>query len=173
MDAYLSKPVDVDELVTAVERFGTGPAGERPASGVQPAGDPVFDERAALAFSGGDRRLLQNVVRLFRSDYPNSLRRIDTALQSQDREALRLAAHGLKGAIATVGASAGREAAAELERTAHSGSFEEAGRASVKLRHEIDRLEAAFAAAGLAAPRARRSTARGRRRAAQRKRRAS
>ena len=170
MDGYLAKPIDVDELVATVERFGAGTAIERSESGGEPASGAVFDERAALAYSGGDRRLLKNVVKLFRSDYPRALRRIDRALRIQDREALRLAAHGLKGAIGTVGASAGRQAAAELERTAHSASFEEAEHASVKLRHEIDRLEAAFAAAGLVARPARRSTAR-RRRPSQRKRR--
>ena len=173
MDGYLPKPIDVDELIGTVERFGVGPADERPGPPEQPPADTVFDERAALAYSGGDRRLLKNVVKLFRSDYPRALRRIDRALERQDREALRLAAHGLKGAIATVGASAGRQAAAELERTAQSDSFEEAEHASVKLRHEIDRLEAAFAAAGLVARPARRSTAHRRRRPPKRKRRSS
>ncbi|MGB2717242.1 MAG: response regulator [Vicinamibacterales bacterium] len=161
MDGYLSKPIDVDELIATVERFGGGVAAKGPEAPDTLARDTTFDERAALAYCGGERRLLQDVIKLFRADYPASLRRIDLALRQRDSEALRLAAHRLKGAIATVGGSAGRQAAAELEQAALSRRFDEAGRASAKLRQEIERLESMFLKAHLIAPsRRRRSTAR-------------
>jgi PAS domain S-box-containing protein len=175
MDGYLAKPIDVDELVATVERFAGEPesAPHGPESAGPQESDAVFDERAALAYSGGDRRLLKEVVALFRSDCPSSLRRIDRALRRRDAEGLRLAAHGLKGAIATVGASSGRRAAAELEQTARSESFDEAERAYATLRQEIDRLDEALAAAGLISRRSPRSTAARQRRPVSRKRRAS
>jgi hypothetical protein len=109
MDGYLSKPIDVDELIATVERFGRKAAPTSAGPNSRPVSEiVVFDERAALAYTGGDRRLLKNVVKLFRSDYPSALRRIDRALRRHDFEALRQAAHGLKGAIATVGGSAGK-----------------------------------------------------------------
>ena len=173
MDGYLSKPIDVDELIATVERFGDGvPAVVPEAAAPEAAAPTVFDERAALAYSGGDRQLLKDVIKLFRSDYPTSLRRIDRALRRRDHEALRLAAHGLKGAIATVGSSAGRQAAAELEQTARSQSFEAAEQAYARLREEIGRLEEAFAAASLIPRRAPRPAAR-RKKSPQRKRRSS
>jgi CheY-like chemotaxis protein len=97
MDGYLSKPIDVDELIATVERFG-GRAARTLASqsSSQASETVVFDERAALGYTGGDRSLLKNVVKLFRSDYPSALRRIDRALLSRDFEALRLAAHARK-----------------------------------------------------------------------------
>ena len=150
MDGYLSKPIDVDELITAVEHFGSrSPAAAPPRAEVAKAADVVFDERAALAYSGGDRRLLADVVKLFRSDYPSALRRIERALRRPDAEALRQAAHRLKGAIATVGGNAAREAAADLEQRAKTQQFEEAKKAYTGLRRELERLDAAFAAAGL------------------------
>jgi two-component system sensor histidine kinase/response regulator len=173
MDGYLSKPIEVDELIATVERLGGEESFKQAALAARQASDPIFDERAALAYSGGDRRLLKDVVKLFRSDYPASLRRIDRALRRRDSEALRLAAHGLKGAIATVGGAAGREAAAELEQTARSRSFEDAKRTYAKLRDQLARLEEAFAAAGLAARSTRRSTAGRERRSPQRKRKPS
>jgi two-component system, sensor histidine kinase and response regulator len=153
MDAYLSKPIDVDDLLATVERFGgaapSSPHAVRVAESTPSDAPAVFDERAALAYSGGDRRLLQEVIALFRSDYPASLRRIDRALKRRDAEALRMAAHGLKGAIATIGAPAGRAAAAELEDTARAADFDAAARVRARLRREIDRLEAALMAAQL------------------------
>jgi PAS domain S-box-containing protein len=159
MDGYLSKPVEVDELIAAVERFGGGGASSHSARQTVASADVVFDQRAALEYSGGDRRLLEEVIGIFRADYPKSLSRIDRALERRDGEALRLAAHGLKGAIATIGATAGRQAAAALEQAARAGDFDEAQGIRVRLHQEIERLEEALAAAGLAKPRVRRSPA--------------
>jgi two-component system sensor histidine kinase/response regulator len=149
MDGYLAKPIDVDELISTVERFGGRSAPDQSQPEAEPAVSDVFDERAALAYAGGDRRLLAEVITLFRSDYPSSLRQIDRAFRHGDSEALRMAAHRLKGAVATVGAPAGRQAAAELEQRARAGDFNGAERAYANLRTEIERLDEAFAAAGL------------------------
>ena len=172
MDGYLSKPIDVDELIATVERFGEAPA--KPAESITQETDGTsFDERAALAYCGGERRLLKEVIGLFRSDYPSVLEQIERALHQKDSEALRQAAHRLKGAIATVGAPAGQRAAAELERMAQSKKFEEAGRAYATLRREIERLEESLAASNLIPRRTRRSTAGRKRRPSQRKHRSS
>ena len=175
MDGYLAKPIDVDELISTVESFGA--RSEEAATAAQPVTNEVFDERAALAYAGGDRRLLAEVIKLFRSDYPSSLRQIDRAFRRHDSEALRMAAHRLKGAVATVGAAAGRQAAAELEQKARAGDFPGAELACARLRAEIGKLNEAFAAAGLGPRSPRRSQARSRaargRRPPQRKRRSS
>ena len=161
MDDYLSKPIDVDELIATVERYGVGDA-SAPVLGkekVSEAKAATFDESAALSYTGGDRRLLKEVVQLFRADYPSSLRKIKRALQGRDPEALRMAAHRLKGSIATVGAQAARQVAQQLEDTARSHDFERAGHTYAKLRHEIERLESALAGANLTSSRTRRTTA--------------
>jgi HPt (histidine-containing phosphotransfer) domain-containing protein len=158
MDGYLSKPIDVDELVATVERFGGDGHDTNESPGEQAAAvvtTPVFDEQAALGYTGGDRRLLKRIIALFRSDRAPTLRRIERAVQERDGEALRMAAHALKGSIATVGAPAGRAAAAELEQMGHANQFDDAERAYGRLRDAITRLDDAFAAAGLA-PRPRR-----------------
>jgi len=150
MDGYLSKPIEVNHLIATVEQLGSGPA---------PAGDgatpsshlAIFDERAALSYTGGDRRLLKQVITLFRSEHAASLRRIDRALKQRDSEALRMAAHAMKGAIATVGSPAGRESAAELESMARSSRWPEAERAVSDLRRVVRRLDDAFQSAGLVA----------------------
>jgi two-component system sensor histidine kinase/response regulator len=151
MDGYLSKPIDVDELVATVERFGgekppSQRAAKRPSSKPPPA---VFDQQAALAHTGGDRRLLEEVIALFRSDSPSYLRRMDTAVKRRDGEALRMAAHGLKGALATVGSSRGRELCAELEGMGKARQFADAAAKVVRLRDHFKVLDQAFKTAGL------------------------
>ncbi len=151
MDGYLSKPIEVNDLIATVERFG----GDGVSSPEGPAPPPtrgavIFDETAALTYTGGDRELLKEVIDLFRKDSPRSMRRIERALHRRDGDALRMAAHALKGAIATVGSSAGRETALELEMMAKSGKFAEATRVYTHLRTLVDELDTAFAAAGFA-----------------------
>ncbi len=158
MDGYLSKPIDVDDLIATVERFGTDGAGtvDAPVQEEDHRKSSLFDEQTALSYTGGDRRLLKDVIRLFRSDSPASFRRIDRALRRRDSDALRMAAHALKGAIATVGSQAGREAAAELETMARSNRFAEAERLCGDLRKLVKELDEAFVAAGWASRAARR-----------------
>jgi CheY-like chemotaxis protein len=164
MDDYLSKPIEVNDLITTVERFGSDGAAsaDAPSRSASPRAG-TFDEKTALAYTGGDRQLLEEVIGLFRKDSPRSLRRIERALHKRDGDALRMAAHALKGAIATVGSSAGRDTAAELEVIAKSGRFADAEGIYAHLRELVAELDRAFVSAGLApraAPRARRSTPR-------------
>jgi CheY-like chemotaxis protein len=140
MDGYVSKPIDVDDLFATVERF----AGERSSPAV------VFDQAAALAHTGGDRRLLGEVVALFRSDAPSYVKRIGTALKQRDAEAVRLAAHGLKGALATIGSERGREVAGEIEQLAAANRLDEAAVTHARLRDHLRVLDRAFVAAELA-----------------------
>ncbi len=151
MDGYLSKPIDVDELVATIERFGGGTNGRRGVPAAPAVTAAIFDEQAALAYTGGDRRLLKRIISLFRSDRSSALRRIERALAQRDGEALRIAAHTLKGSIATVGAPAGREAAAELEQMGRANEFHDGERAFGRLREQISLLDEAFAAADLIA----------------------
>jgi CheY-like chemotaxis protein len=153
MDAYLAKPIDVDELIATIEHIGEGVPGET--SGAHPERkssppDLIFDEQAALANTGGDRRLLKEVVGFFRADAPAYIKRIERAVKQRDGEALRGAAHALKGAIATVGSPAGRQAAAALEQAGRVSRFDDAATAHKQLLERMQKLEDAFEAAGLA-----------------------
>ena len=151
MDGYLSKPIEVDDLIATVERFGGD--GAPPENVQKQASSPrtaTFDEKTALTYTGGDRELLKEVIDLFRKDAPAALRRIERALHKHNGDALRMAAHALKGAIATVGSPAGRETAAELEMMAKSSRFTDAARVYAHLGELMQELDAAFVAAGLA-----------------------
>jgi HPt (histidine-containing phosphotransfer) domain-containing protein len=155
MDDYLAKPIDVAELVETIERFGgDGPRPTQRANAPAPPGssEQVFDEQAALAHTAGDRRLLAEMVALFRWDAPSYVRRITLALKKRDGDGLRMAAHGLKGALATVGSERGRTLAAELEQMGRAGQLDDAAAAIERLREHLKRLDKAFTSAGLVLP---------------------
>jgi CheY-like chemotaxis protein len=146
MDAYLSKPIDAAQLFVAVESLGRT-AGE--AWAPDPPAGGAFDEAGALARTGGNRRLLGQVAALFRTDSETTIRQLDRALGRRDAEAVRVAAHTLKGSAANVGGAAARAVAADLEEMGRSGRLADAPQAIAWLREEVARLIEALRAAGL------------------------
>jgi CheY-like chemotaxis protein len=167
MDGYLTKPIDVDELISTIERFGTQSARAQESAAASPTsrrsrGRATFDEQAALKHTG-DRGLLKRVVTMFLSDAWRSVDRIDRAIESGDAEALRTYAHALKGSAATVGGLAVSDLAAALEQIGRSGVTTGARTLAVNLRRQVTELAKAFAAANLI--RATRASSRAARRA--------
>jgi PAS domain S-box-containing protein len=148
MDGYLAKPIDGAALIATVEHFASDRARGAPTARTERRSrtDVIFDQRAALAHTAGDRQLLVEMIALFRADAPSYVRRIGRALKARDGEALRLAAHGMKGALAAVGSERGRELAAELEQIGRDGRFADATGTLWRLRDHLRLLEKVFAA---------------------------
>jgi CheY-like chemotaxis protein/HPt (histidine-containing phosphotransfer) domain-containing protein len=163
MDGYLSKPIDVNLLLATIEHIN------QPAPQVSRDHDRgtaklvSLDLEKALGHTGGDRRLLKELVALYRADAPVSLRKIERAVRANDAQALRDSAHALKGSVATVGGAAARHAAARLEDLGKSGTLQTSEAALASLRQEMATLERALVTAGLVSRAARRVPARTRR----------
>jgi two-component system sensor histidine kinase/response regulator len=151
MDGYLAKPIDVNELIATVEGFADQSA--RTITTTSPAPDPgpavVFDQRAALSYTGGDRPLLKEAIAIFRSDYRSSLAAIKRAVDKGRCEALALAAHALKGSIAMVGGLEGQRLAAELEQMGRTSQLDQAATTFATLKAQITLLDKAFREARL------------------------
>src|SRR5262249_17312143 len=65
MNEYLSKPIDVDLLIATVENLGSG-AGTQAGEAVVIPESVTFAEEDALRRTSGDRRLLKELVALYR-----------------------------------------------------------------------------------------------------------
>jgi len=121
MDEYLAKPLRLDELVELVERV----AERHPSAGtpqpVAEADDIVFDEARAAARLDGDRRLLHEVLDIYRADAPALVKRVLDAASGADVDGLRRAAHSLKGTLGTIDAPRAFAAAARVEDAAACG----------------------------------------------------
>ena len=165
MDGYISKPVQVQELLAAIVSLapahvrpvdkaqgdGAAPAAPGRAVEAEPA-EPVFDRDVALDRVEGDLELLQEIVGIFFEETPALLGQIKAAIANRDARALERAAHTLKGSVGTCGARAAAAAALRLEMMGRGGGqgqalpLQDAEAAYAELEREIGRLEPALAA---------------------------
>jgi len=111
MDGYLSKPINPKLLFEVVEE----------GSGGITARSVVFDGSELADRLAGDRELLAEVVGAFLAQCPAHLAAIRMAIDQHAPDRVRSAAHALKGAASTVGATAVFEAAQTLERLCAEG----------------------------------------------------
>jgi two-component system, sensor histidine kinase len=134
MDDYLSKPIDPRLLFAAVEQsVGVGAEAAARARA-------TFDEDALLRRLSGDRALMIDVIQLFLGDLPLRLAAIHEAAAGGDAQALREAAHALKGAAANLSAGGLFDATRGLETIAVESRMDAAEAASQQLSVEAGAL---------------------------------
>ena len=97
---------------------------------------PLLSMEETLERMSGDRELLASLFQLFVSDAPKKLEKMDACSAERDLFGVERTAHSLKGASATVGASQLCAIAAETERAAKAGSWDDVDR----LRRDLDRV---------------------------------
>jgi CheY-like chemotaxis protein len=143
MDDYLIKPVFRQDLLGKVDRWsgsrsattGAAPPSEASADREVPAG-PMDFARALEEFEG-NREFLMGLLERFLENVQAQLGTIREALDRADAEILRREAHAIKGGAANLAAVELSSAAAELEKTAKSGSL-------CEVPGRLERLETAY-----------------------------
>jgi CheY-like chemotaxis protein len=164
MDDYISKPVQVEELVGALHRCrphqpqapqATPPSVEQSALEVEVSTvqsveavtpvvlDPQALERLQVTLGKKADDMLPRLIEDFYRDADRMLGQAKQAVEQEHAEDLRRAAHSLKSTSATFGALALSAIALDLEALARDGSFEGAA-------DQIARAETEFAQARIA-----------------------
>jgi two-component system, sensor histidine kinase and response regulator len=116
MDGYTSKPIDAEELFAAIENRVCQPTEAAAITdGRAATADAVIDWSVALKAVRGDHDLLDTIVATALGEIPHLLGEIHRAADAGDCQALRLAAHTLKGSIRYFGAQCVLESALRLE----------------------------------------------------------
>jgi CheY-like chemotaxis protein len=131
MDDYLAKPIRRDQLVAVLARL----AGEAPG--------PALDAAAALAYAGGDRQLLGELLGIFLEDSPGHLQAVRNAVAGADPAALVRAAHTMNGSLRVLGAAAATARVGRLEALGREGQLEGAATLLARLEPELERVRGA------------------------------
>jgi two-component system, sensor histidine kinase and response regulator len=141
MDDYTSKPIRVDDFMSAIDRLA--PVAKQVAARIQPQ---LIDIQDLMARFDGDMELLHQACDLFRQSYPKLLSQLREAMSRGDAESVERAAHTLKGSIGNFGGAAAAEAAFRLEKMGRAQDLVHALDAIADLEMEIQRLIPALTA---------------------------
>jgi two-component system sensor histidine kinase/response regulator len=145
MDAYISKPLNPQQLYEVIESV-IAPGAEAKNMAVETeAAEPVFDREAVLARVEGDLELLKEIVELFLGEAPDLLRSIRESLERRDAASLERSAHALKGSVGNFGAKGAYETALKLETMGREADLNGAPETFAELEAKISRLESALA----------------------------
>jgi two-component system sensor histidine kinase/response regulator len=154
VDAYISKPVQFDELFAAMQRLlpnaeettetAIADLNHRAFAAPSLSEHLIIDAPELLTNMGGDVEFLRSVVQVFFDSYPNHLRQIEEGIRQQDSERIQEAAHTLKGALGGLQAKAAYEATLVLEKCARADNLTTARQALAGLQSEIERLKLAL-----------------------------
>jgi CheY-like chemotaxis protein len=175
MDDYLTKPIRVDELVTALgksrecapapdtvmvgERDIVSADGQGSAAASRPElPDPPAPEQGVASLDpdwlarlrrtvGDDPVVLAELIDTFLAEAPHLLANLRRSLEQGDASGLRLAAHSLKANGTEFGARAFAEVCKQLEADAKAGTLEAADQLLKQAEAEYERVKAALVAA--------------------------
>jgi CheY-like chemotaxis protein len=136
MDGYVSKPIRLEELLSAIDGIGGAP----PAPAPRRPGKQAAATSALVSNFGGDPALLVEVIDMVLADSPETEREIRRALAAGDGAAVAAAAHSLKGTVGLFAKAGAYDAAIELERVARRGELDQAGEVTERLTEEMKSL---------------------------------
>jgi PAS domain S-box-containing protein len=156
MDDYVSKPVEVEELVDALSKCQPQRARARRSAkrveptDIEPGSPDVLDSKALVRLRAGlgkqADQMLPGLINRFYQDTDRLLGQARHALEHGQADELRRAAHSLKSTSATFGAMALSAAARDLEYLARDGKLGRASDQIIQAEAELARAKAALEA---------------------------
>ncbi|RQH32868.1 PAS domain-containing hybrid sensor histidine kinase/response regulator [Okeania hirsuta] len=144
MDDYISKPVRLEALTTALSKYGppqtTTEKDVLPQAELEGVVDlAVLQELKKMA--GGNSELLVEVIDCYLEDSPKLLDEMSQAIKQQQAKLLQRSAHSMKSSSASVGANNLPELCKELEYIAREGTTEGADKIFSQLQAEYQRVD--------------------------------
>ncbi|MFS8084831.1 MAG: response regulator, partial [Acidobacteriota bacterium] len=141
MDDYITKPVKPEALQLLLDRFL---AGAQPDSGLGESSPqnsaPVDMERLREAM-GDEPEDFSEILNLYLADMVKNLKRLDQAVQSEDREEIESIAHGCAGMSAICGMTAVVKSLLELETAGREGQLGNVPSALAQTKYEFTRIQ--------------------------------
>jgi signal transduction histidine kinase/CheY-like chemotaxis protein len=162
MDAYITKPVQIEELSMAISKSRSGfksiPAAT--ASAPSTTGEQAIEYISAEIVPGGidphilgkvremlgdnAPQLMADVIDLYLDDVQGLLAAMRTAVDEEDTRALQRAAHKLKSTSAVLGATALANSCGELERIGLAGTMADWHELVLEIETEYNRVKPAL-----------------------------
>jgi len=151
MNDYVSKPIEPQKLIEALERWLPverihSKSGDKFDDAHQNKPLPednrsIFDREALLNRLMGDEELIRDVIATYIQEIPSLVSQLKTSLAAGDVKTSERLVHTIKGSSANLGAEALRGVAANLEKFTKSGELDLVKAGIDSLEKEFDRLK--------------------------------
>jgi CheY-like chemotaxis protein len=139
MEGYLSKPVDLAALTSALNAPSVG-ASAAANRGSGACSEATIDLKLALDRLDNDHELLCDVIDIFMTECPKSLAQIEVALGEEDGQKIQQLAHRFKGSAGSLAAQRAMSLGAGIEAAARARDIEKAERLFAQLKEEAGTL---------------------------------
>ena len=144
MDDYVSKPIQIKELLAAIGRLES-PAGDfENASGGEKSAMVVLDREEMLGRVEGDLEFLNSLATGLFQKASDMMEAVHDAAAGDDGVALERAAHGVIGAVGNFGPSAALATARKLQEMGRRNDLSGVEEVSVLLAQEMDLFQEAL-----------------------------
>jgi CheY-like chemotaxis protein len=145
MDGYLSKPIDNEALWHELDQLArvAAPTAAGHEAAAALAVQPVADFARMRQTLDDSRELYEEILRLYLSDAPKHLRAAQDGVTRGEAEAIRHAAHAIKGMVGIFAAEPCMQAAAALE---HGAAEPDRAQRLAALEAAMQELDAALRA---------------------------
>ncbi len=144
MNDYLAKPIEPKQLVAVLQKWATASAKKDwqpyPIDRQTLTARAIFDEHALLNRVMGDRDLASKLIAGFLQEVPQRLHDLRRSLNEGDLSGLRLQAHSIKGAAATLSANVLRDSANALQKAATANDLAGSAELLPRMQEQFEQL---------------------------------
>lgn len=154
MDDYIAKPVKIDQLSAALDKWLSADpppeAASETADGEQDSRPAPAIDQSALdglkALQGGEPGLLRELIGMFLEDAGPRMDKIRLAIHEHNSAVLEQEAHALKGSCGNFGAKPMSQLCEALQGMGRSGELQRADPVLLELEAEFERVKATLQA---------------------------
>ena len=144
MDAYVTKPVRIDELDKTLGPLMTRPPAAAAAAKPEPSTPAAVDLTQALESVGGDVDIMLEAIAMVLDEVPPQLQALQEAMARQDPKGVEAKAHRLKGVMSNIGGLGAREIGQKLETMGEQNNLNGGTALVDSLVKEIERVIAFY-----------------------------